>query len=175
MAILVLQDLDERLKSAYCWELMLSLRSEQSTLCLTFLPFIPLVSAFDNYFLQAQRVRRLVRDDFDRVFAIPNHFFDTTGKFGDSPSIDVILHPSAIRTAPPLTERGSELEAYVQDTLTVPASLGGLPSLSLPIECKRRKEEGAHTRWPIGLGLVGQWGTDDLVLAVAKAIENLET
>lgn len=133
-------------------------------------------SAFDNYFLQAQRVRQLIQDDFDRVFAIPNHFSDTAGKIEDhTGSIDVILHPSAIRTAPPVSEDKSDISAYVQDTLTVPASLAGLPALSVPIKCRSEKEEQGKISWPVGLGLVGQWGTDNLVLTVGKAIETMQS
>lgn len=156
-----------------------ALTAEWASLFIFFLPLINFFgcqSAFDNYFLQAQRIRRLIQDDFDRVFTTPNHFSDSTGTVetkSDSPSIDLILHPSSIRTAPLLSENKSDLDAYVQDTLTVPASLAGLPALSVPIKSKRREERGKGSTWPVGLGLVGQWGTDQLVLAVGKAIETL--
>lgn len=55
----------------------------------------------------------------------------------------------------------------MQDVLTVPASLAGLPALSVPV--RRTKPE----EWPIGISVVGQWGTDELVLAVGDAIEKL--
>jgi aspartyl-tRNA(Asn)/glutamyl-tRNA(Gln) amidotransferase subunit A len=140
-------------------------------------------SAFDNYFLQAQRVRQLIQDDFDRVFKIPNYFSNTRSSnkvetSTDSPCIDVLLHPSAIRTAPLLSESSlgpkSELSTYVQDVLTVPASLAGLPALSMPVQRDRHAKHGNEVRLPIGFSLVGQWGTDEMVLAVGKAIENLD-
>jgi aspartyl-tRNA(Asn)/glutamyl-tRNA(Gln) amidotransferase subunit A len=170
------QDLDQKFKNACCLEPMHLLRSRSFTPLV--LPISNLFgqSAFDNYFLQAQRVRQLIQDDFDRVFAIPNRFSDSAGMFDnptDSPSIDVILHPSAIRTAPPLSEDKSDLNTYVQDTLTVPASLARLPALSVPSKCRLEERQG-KTMWPVGLGLVGQWGTDQLVLAVGKAIEALQ-
>ena len=137
-------------------------------------------SAFDNYFLQAQRIRQLVQDDFDRVFIIANHFTNPPSKelHSNSPQIDVLLHPSAIRTAPPLSEskpgEKSDLSAYVQDVLTVPASLARLPALSVPINPAKEDQEGnENTKWPIGVSVVGQWGTDEMVLAVGKAIESL--
>src|SRR6266478_1913221 len=85
------------------------------------------LSAFDNYFLQAQRVRTLVRRDFDRVFRARNvlSLHSETNQSG----VDVLIHPSAIRTAPPLDGDGpgsiSDLDSYLQDVLTVPASLAG--------------------------------------------------
>ncbi|CAA7269263.1 unnamed protein product [Cyclocybe aegerita] len=129
--------------------------------------------AFDNYFLQAQRVRQLIKEDFNHVFAIPNHYSDspvmTSSK---SPKVDVLLHPSAIRTAPLLNEvssGASDLSAYVQDVLTVPASLAGLPALSVPVKDSDRESE----RWPVGISVVGQWGTDEMVLAIGKVVQDL--
>ena len=67
----------------------------------------------------------------------------------------------------------STLSAYVQDVLTVPASLAGLPALSVPV---RRETDGFNCddRWPIGVSIVGQWGTDEMVLSVGEAIESLQ-
>jgi aspartyl-tRNA(Asn)/glutamyl-tRNA(Gln) amidotransferase subunit A len=130
-------------------------------------------SAFDNYFLQAQRIRQLIKDDFNRVFRIPNYFSDSPNTIQeDSGAVDVLIHPSAIRTAPLLEDTRSDLSSYVQDVLTVPASLGGLPALSVPIS--RLVETGMDPdSWPIGISVVGQWGTDDMVLSIGKALENL--
>ncbi|PCH44569.1 amidase signature enzyme [Wolfiporia cocos MD-104 SS10] len=126
--------------------------------------------AFDNYFLQAQRVRKLIRADFDRVFKIPNVLQE--GGTPSSEGVHVLVHPSAIRTAPPLPSRdldpdaedGAILDAYVQDVLTVPASLAGLPAVSIPAGVG---DDG----WPVGVSVVGQWGCDDVVLAVGKICE----
>ncbi|EPT01160.1 hypothetical protein FOMPIDRAFT_1030091 [Fomitopsis schrenkii] len=125
--------------------------------------------AFDNYFLQAQRVRNLIRADFDRVFAVPNTLSSSPRPNADG--VHVLLHPSAIRTAPPLPDRNgsadpgdSVLDAYVQDVLTIPASLAGLPALSVPAGLG---EDG----WPVGVSVVGQWGCDAMVLDVGKVCE----
>lgn len=143
------------------------------------------LSAFDNYFLQAQRVRKLVCEDFDRVFHIPNVLSKSSSITSShpvsnptGPNIDVLLHPSAIRTAPLLPplcsdsdsssthDLSSGLDTYVQDVLTAPASLAGLPALSIPA-CS-----GAD-KWPVGISIVGQWGSDELVLRVGEIIERL--
>ena len=59
-----------------------------------------------------------------------------------------------------------ELEAYVQDVLTVPASLAGLPALSIPAGVGK---DG----WPLGVSIVGQWGSDDFVLEVGSKIMDI--
>jgi aspartyl-tRNA(Asn)/glutamyl-tRNA(Gln) amidotransferase subunit A len=133
-------------------------------------------SAFENYFLQAQRVRALVRNDFDAVFAgraenflWPRSRLRFQSQTGASEGIDVLLHPSAIRTAPTLPQPGTSrggpsIDAYVQDVLTVPASLAGLPAMSVPCG------HGADG-WPVGASVVGQWGYDAVVCRVGQTIE----
>uniref|UniRef100_D8Q1W7 Glutamyl-tRNA(Gln) amidotransferase subunit A, mitochondrial n=1 Tax=Schizophyllum commune (strain H4-8 / FGSC 9210) TaxID=578458 RepID=D8Q1W7_SCHCM len=137
--------------------------------------------AFDNYFLQAQRVRQLVRDDFDRVFSLPNVSPSIEPRprqpSPTTPAVDVLLHLSAVGTAPELGAPSGALDAYVQDVLTVPASLAGLPALSvaLPTSEKSRGEPKAReeTNMPIGVSVVGQWGSDGMVLEVGGLLERL--
>jgi aspartyl-tRNA(Asn)/glutamyl-tRNA(Gln) amidotransferase subunit A len=155
--------------------------------------------AFDNYFLQAQRVRQMVRDDFDRVFSIPNVLASEAmnSLSGDSvpkqdtvedirtDGVDVLIHPSAIRTAPLLddvldySKERDILQDYVQDVLTVPASLAGLPAVGVPVRSAQSMPEGGvqdaekgdGNGWPIGVSIVGQWGSDELVLKVGRVVE----
>lgn len=127
--------------------------------------------AFDNYFLQAQRVRKLIRADFDRVFCVPNVLNSTSEIKPNFTGVHVLLHPSAIRTAPRLpssTDADHDLGAYVQDVLTVPASLAGLPAISVP---------AGHGKdgWPVGISIVGQWGCDEMVMDVAEICERYNT
>jgi len=134
-----------------------------------------LYSAFDNYFIQAQRVRQLVRDDFNRIFCIPDVLSHPTGNPAIQ-GVDVLIHPSAIRTAPPLSPSGNDesgLDAYVQDVLTVPASLAGLPAFSVPA-CGVITENTGDG-WPVGVSVVGQWGCDEMVLRVGEIIEGLNS
>ena len=123
------------------------------------------LSAFDNYFLQAQRVRSLVRRDFDRVFRTPN-VLSTQAEINQT-GVDVLIHPSAIRTAPRLDGDSagskSSLDSYLQDVLTVPASLAGLPALSVPMGL-------AGDGWPVGVSLVGQWGHEKTILNLGKVL-----
>jgi aspartyl-tRNA(Asn)/glutamyl-tRNA(Gln) amidotransferase subunit A len=123
-------------------------------------------SAFDNYFLQAQRLRQCIRDDFMRVFCVPNPIAREGSPNADG--VHVLLHPSAIRTAPRLDEQVG-LDAYTQDVLTVPACLAGLPALSLPIAVGAEGDG-----WPLGVSVVGQWGCEAMTLAVGAAVEDGE-
>ena len=122
-------------------------------------------SAFDNCFLQPQRIRNLVRRDFDRVFRAPNVL--SAHPEINQGGVDVLIHPSAIRTAPRLDEdnagSGSNLGSYLQDVLTVLASLAGLPALSVPMGLG---EDG----WPVGVSLVGQWGHEKTVLNLGEVL-----
>ncbi|KAJ3989756.1 amidase signature enzyme [Lentinula detonsa] len=146
--------------------------------------------AFDNYFLQAQRVRKMVRDDFDDVFSIPNvlysklSFEEKDANDHGEDGVDILIHPSAIRTAPRLDDvldiscDRDTLQDYVQDVLTVPASLSGLPAMSVPMRPdtglnQPRDNQQSDENWPIGVSIVGQWGTDELVLKVGRVIERL--
>lgn len=145
--------------------------------------------AFDNYFLQAQRVRQLVKDDFGRVFGMKDlyHGFEypsapPTSVGAPSPDIDILMHLSSIRTAPHLTgsKESDDLDSYVQDVLTVPASLAGLPAMSVPMglgvgqmngEINQTGEDGDG--WPVGVSIVGQWGSDEMVFEVGRVVEGV--
>ncbi|BGO98973.1 hypothetical protein RTG_00562 [Rhodotorula toruloides ATCC 204091] len=138
--------------------------------------------AFDNYFLQAQRVRRLIQLDLDSLFRISNPLHTSpSSPFLTSPSapsashraqkgIDLLIHPTAFSTAPLLTPPSSSAtkhasrEPYIQDLLSLPASLAGLPAVSVPAG---RAEDG----WPVGVTVVGQWGGEEGLGRVVGAVE----
>jgi aspartyl-tRNA(Asn)/glutamyl-tRNA(Gln) amidotransferase subunit A len=116
----------------------------------------------------------MIKNDFNRIFRNPHILLqgcnDPVQRSTDG--VDVLIHPSAIRTAPLLSESpaASALDAYVQDILTVPASLAGLPALSIPVALSTESD-----RWPIGMSVVGQWGWDEMVLRIAQVFEHVNT
>ncbi|KAK7039171.1 Trimeric GatFAB AmidoTransferase(AdT) complex subunit [Paramarasmius palmivorus] len=126
--------------------------------------------AYDNYFLQAQKIRQLIREDFDHVFRWTRST-TTTPNTKDEKGVDVLIHPTAIRTAPLLSSVATSdaAETYLQDIMTVPASLAGLPALSVPVPGDGDGE------WPIGMSVVGQWGCDRTVLDVGGVVEALNS
>ncbi|KAL9582640.1 MAG: hypothetical protein Q9203_005405, partial [Teloschistes exilis] len=142
-------------------------------------------TAIDNYFIRAQKVRRMVQKDFDNVFALPNSLLCPSkenekgkeGLIGSKGEVDVIITPTATRPAPLLSELRSEeadmsspARRYCDDVYTVPASLAGLPAISVPVPLfdgeKERRDEPS-----VGVQITGQYGDDELVLSVAEELE----
>ncbi|MEZ2295509.1 Asp-tRNA(Asn)/Glu-tRNA(Gln) amidotransferase subunit GatA [Variovorax sp. RCC_210] len=89
---------------------------------------------YDAYYLQAQKVRRMIADDFQQAFT----------------QCDVIAGPAAPTTAWKLGEHGDDPVAdYLADIFTLPASLAGLPGMSVPA--------GFDGGMPVGLQLIGNY------------------
>lgn len=129
--------------------------------------------AMDNYFMQAQRVRRLVQRDFDGVFALANSLHDGKSEAGNG-GIDVLIAPTA-PTLPPTrneVEVQPPTETYMNDVLTVPASLAGLPALGIPVTLEGDAEPGGVNT--VGMQVIGQFGDDELVLDVGEIIERMQ-
>jgi aspartyl-tRNA(Asn)/glutamyl-tRNA(Gln) amidotransferase subunit A len=133
--------------------------------------------AIDNYFILAQKVRRLVQQDFDRVFERPHPLLDAAcgalDRHGEG--VDVLITPTA-PTLPPTVEevkRQSPVESYMNDVFTVPASLVGLPAISVPVDMSEREREGLEEAdvKSVGMQLIGQYGDDELVLTAAQAVQ----
>lgn len=128
--------------------------------------------AMDNYFIQAQKVRRLVQQDFDKVFAAPNLLVTDSRKVAESKDsekgVDLLLCPTAPTLAPFLedVERQDPVQAYMNDVFTVPASLAGLPAISVPMAIECENKDGLQRT--AGMQLIGQFGQDKLVLQAAK-------
>jgi aspartyl-tRNA(Asn)/glutamyl-tRNA(Gln) amidotransferase subunit A len=120
--------------------------------------------AYSNHFSKAQKVRRKLIQQFNDVFAAVNVFYGNEGsRDSNSPKVDCIILPTARTRAPTHEEIRNEsdpIEAYVNDVLTVPANLAGLPAISVPWGQKS-----------VGMQVWGQFGDDHLVLDVAKLLE----
>ncbi|MBU0823716.1 MAG: Asp-tRNA(Asn)/Glu-tRNA(Gln) amidotransferase subunit GatA [Alphaproteobacteria bacterium] len=104
---------------------------------------------YDAYYTQAQKVRTLIARDFEQAFA----------------SCDVILAPTAPSAAFGLGEKMADpLAMYLNDVFAVPASLAGLPAMSVPAALNR---EGL----PLGLQIIGKAFDEQGVLNAGLAIE----
>lgn len=128
--------------------------------------------AMDNYFIQAQKVRRLVQQDFNDVFALPHPLMDhndhTTPTMTPADLVDLIIVPTA-PTPPPLlsdVRKQSPLDSYINDVFTVPASLAGLPAISVPVIADDDLPPVAERN--IGMQVIGQFGDDLDVLTFAR-------
>ncbi|KAK4693170.1 hypothetical protein P7C71_g4180, partial [Lecanoromycetidae sp. Uapishka_2] len=127
-------------------------------------------AAIDNYFIKAQKVRRLVQEDFNNVFSLPHPLLRPTKsvKSADpTTQVDVILTPTAQSLPPKLASIENHLESYSADVLTVPASLAGLPAISVPVR-------SSNSTVSVGLQVLAQYGDDDLALDFAKIVQDLE-
>lgn len=122
--------------------------------------------AIDNYFLKAQAIRRLVQRDFDAVFAQPNFLLADRVERKNG-GVDMLIAPCTLSTAPLLEEvqnEESSLDSYVNDVLTVPASLAGIPAVCLPVQT----EEGGLS---VGMQVMTQYGDEETMWEAAKLIE----
>ncbi|KAH7311995.1 amidase signature domain-containing protein [Rhexocercosporidium sp. MPI-PUGE-AT-0058] len=143
--------------------------------------------AIDNYFIKAQKVRRLVQRDFDRVFAISNPLrpaeqFDLSSmdesielddKLGP-PQVDFIVCPTA-PTPPPIQKmvlEQSPVDTYMNDVFTVPASLAGLPAISIPFPVPDESRIPGQPNFA-GIQIIGQYSDDARVLWLARDLEKL--
>ncbi|KAI2619604.1 amidase signature enzyme [Hypoxylon sp. NC1633] len=142
--------------------------------------------AMDNYFIQAQKVRRLVKRDFDRVFKLSNPLQDQQAfdlsdmedtvhlenKLGPA-QVDFLLCPTA-PTTPPLLEdvmKQTPLDSYMNDVFTVPASLAGLPAISIPMDIPVDPSMEEETLLSFGgLQIIGQYWDDARLLSVADVL-----
>ena len=130
-------------------------------------------SAIDNYFIKAQKVRRLIKNDFDRAFALQNPLLESKDSVEVEAGVDCILSPTAPSLPPDIASLSdrSPLDNYRDDALTVPASLAGLPSMSVPISAKQTKQEEGLAVDYVGMSITAQYGDDDMVLHVGKLLE----
>jgi aspartyl-tRNA(Asn)/glutamyl-tRNA(Gln) amidotransferase subunit A len=104
---------------------------------------------YDAYYLKAQRVRSLIARDFKEAFE----------------KVDVVLAPTAPSAAFALGEKMDDpIAMYLNDVFTVPASLAGLPGISVPAGLSA---DGL----PLGLQLIGRPFDEETVLRAARVLE----
>ena len=130
--------------------------------------------AMGNYFVQAQRVRRRVVQEFDAVFRAENVLRENDKQEKEEEGVDVLCCPTAPGLPPKLeeVERQSPIEAYTNDVFTVPASLAGLPAVSVPVPSVGGGGGDGEEGFPfVGMQIIGQFGSDEVVLDVAQALE----
>lgn len=130
--------------------------------------------AIDNYFIQAQKVRRLVQRDFNTVFKLENPLLPSGAEGGPvaASTVDVLVCPTAPSLPPTISslKDASPIQAYTSDVLTVPASLAGLPALSVPVPLPDAQEGGVQS---VGMQVIGQYGDDERVLDVGALLEGM--
>jgi aspartyl-tRNA(Asn)/glutamyl-tRNA(Gln) amidotransferase subunit A len=103
---------------------------------------------YDAYYLKAQKVRHLIRDEFNKIFD----------------EADLILSPVAPSTAPKIGSMQDPLEMYKSDMYTIAINLAGLPALSLPV---KKDSNGL----PIGFQLIAKAFNEQAIFDGASSLE----
>ena len=104
---------------------------------------------YDAYYVKAQKVRRLIKQDFERVFE----------------TADLILSPVAPDTAYKSGELEDPMQMYLSDMYTISVNLAGLPALSLPVAT-------ADNGMPVGLQLIAKAFDEQTLFDGALGLEN---
>jgi aspartyl-tRNA(Asn)/glutamyl-tRNA(Gln) amidotransferase subunit A len=103
---------------------------------------------YDAYYKRAQRVRRLIRDDFARALK----------------EVDVLMGPTAPETAFGIGAKSDDpVTMYMQDVFTIAVNLAGLPALSMPA--------GMAADLPVGIQVIGDYFQEGRILNVAHAFQ----
>ena len=103
---------------------------------------------YDAYYKKAQKVRRLIKEDFDRAFS----------------EVDLILTPTTPTVAFKLGEKSNDpLKMYLSDIYTTSANLAGIPGLNIPIE---KNKDGL----PIGLQILTNRFEEEILFSFAKVL-----
>ena len=107
---------------------------------------------YDAYYLQAQKLRRMIADDFQTAFS----------------QCDVIAGPVAPTVARKLGSQTDPVAEYLTDIFTLPASLAGLPGMSVPAGFASIEGGG---QLPVGLQLIGNYWQEAQLLHTAHAFQ----
>ena len=104
---------------------------------------------YDAYYLKAQKVRKLIKNDFDEVYK----------------KVDAILTPSTPSSAFKIGEKTNDpVSMYLNDIFTVPINLAGLPAISIPAGLDSKG-------YPLGLQIIGKAFEEQNILNIAYSIE----
>ena len=102
---------------------------------------------YDAYYRKAQKVRRLIKDDFDRAFT----------------EVDVIIGPTSPHTAFKLGSKSNPVSMYLEDIYTIAVNLAGLPAASIPV--------GIANGLPMGMQIIGKYFDEAKILNVAHQFQ----
>ncbi len=105
---------------------------------------------YDAYYLKAQKVRRLIKNDFNNVFQ----------------KVDAILTPSTPSSAFKVGDKSNDpVSMYLNDIFTVPVNLAGLPGISIPAGLDKKG-------YPLGLQIIGNSFDEQTILNIAYSMED---
>jgi aspartyl-tRNA(Asn)/glutamyl-tRNA(Gln) amidotransferase subunit A len=107
---------------------------------------------YDAYYLRAQKVRTLIKEDFEKAFS----------------KVDLVLTPTTPTPAFKMGEKTEDpIQMYLADVFTITANIAGVPAISIP--CGTIEVD--QTNLPIGFQLTGKWFDEENLLRAAHAYE----
>ena len=113
--------------------------------------FVLSAGYYDAYYTKAQKVRRLIQDDFIRAFR----------------EVDVIMSPVSPTLPFKFGEKTNDpIQMYLSDIFTMPVNLAGLPAISIPVKNRKNK-------LPVGFQLIGKHWHDSDLFEIGKFYEGL--
>jgi len=111
---------------------------------------------YDAYYLRAQKVRTLIKKDFEEAFK----------------KVDLILTPTTPTPAFKIGEKTQDpLQMYLNDIFTITANIAGVPAISVPGGEIKIKNNSSVDKLPIGFQLMGKWFDEENLLRAADAWE----
>ncbi|XP_031764045.1 glutamyl-tRNA(Gln) amidotransferase subunit A, mitochondrial isoform X1 [Galleria mellonella] len=111
---------------------------------------------YDKYFVKAQKLRRLISNDFKNIFNGDDH-------------VNILLTPTTLSDAPlykDFMSKHNRDQCAFQDYCTQPANMAGIPAISIPIRLSKNN-------LPLSVQLMGPFLSEEILLNVAKRIENI--
>ncbi len=111
--------------------------------------FVLSAGYYDAYYTKAQKVRRLIADDFNTAFK----------------DVDVVLTPTTPTGPFKFGEKsGDPIQMYLSDVFTIPANMAGIPAMAIPV--------GGEKKLPVGFQLMGKHFEESKLFALGKLYEN---
>ncbi len=103
---------------------------------------------YDAYYLKAQKVRKLIADEFHRAFS----------------QFDLLISPTTPTTAFGFDAKSSPLEMYLADICTIPTNLAGIPTISIPVGFD-------DANLPVGMQIFGNAWQEELIYQASYVVE----
>jgi aspartyl-tRNA(Asn)/glutamyl-tRNA(Gln) amidotransferase subunit A len=103
---------------------------------------------YDAYYLKAQKVRKLISDEFHRAFS----------------QFDLLISPTTPTTAFGFDAKSSPLEMYLADICTIPTNLAGIPTISIPVGFD-------DANLPVGMQIFGNAWQEELIYQASYVVE----
>ncbi|KAJ3122046.1 Trimeric GatFAB AmidoTransferase(AdT) complex subunit [Physocladia obscura] len=124
-------------------------------------------NAYSSYFSQSQKIRRLIQISYNDIFKQAHPITPSINSARKNEKVDFILTPASSNIAPTLEKvaAGELVDEFMDDVMTVPASLAGLPALVVP-------SGFIAGNMGVGMQIIGQFGDDKRLFRIGQEMES---